>query len=532
MAKKTFTDVRIQIKRDTAVNWEKNNPILLNGEKIIVDTSAGEVREKIGDGVKTYSQLPFTDEVLRTQISTKVDKITGKGLSTNDYTTTEKEKLANIEDGANKYTHPTYTAKSSGLYKITVDGTGHVSGATTVVKADITGLGIPAQDTTYSEATTTADGLMSSEDKVKLDGIAENANNYTHPASHPASIITQTSTARFVSDAQISAWNAKASTAVVTTTTDGLMSAADKVKLDGIEKEANNYVHPSSHAATMITQDETHRFVTDSQISTWNAKASTAVVTTTANGLMSKDDKVKLDGIEEGANKYTHPTNYTAKSLGLYKVEIENTGHVKSTTAVAKADITSLGIPAQDTDTTYDLAAPASAINGNVKLNLTAGGSGSGVDSVSITGSGATTVTTNSDGVIIISSTDNNTVYTHPTTSGNKHIPSGGSSGQILRWSADGTAEWGADNNTWKANSSSSEGYVASGSGQANKVWKTDANGNPAWRDDANTTYSNATSTAAGLMSANDKIQVDKIADLITRLTDVENKLKNAVFYG
>lgn len=43
---------------------------------------------------------------------------------------------------------------------------------------------------------------------------------------------------------------------------------------------------------------------------------------------------------------------------------------------------------------------------------------------------------------------DNNTVYSHPTTSGNKHIPSGGASGQILRWSADGTATWGADNNT------------------------------------------------------------------------------------
>ena len=38
--------------------------------------------------------------------------------------------------------------------------------------------------------------------------------------------------------------------------------------------------------------------------------------------------------------------------------------------------------------------------------------------------------------------------YIHPTSSGNKHIPSGGSSGQILRWSADGTAVWGNDNNT------------------------------------------------------------------------------------
>ena len=49
--------------------------------------------------------------------------------------------------------------------------------------------------------------------------------------------------------------------------------------------------------------------------------------------------------------------------------------------------------------------------------------------------------------------------YTHPTTSGNKHIPSGGSSGQILRWSADGTAVWGADNNTTYTN------FIKSGSG-------------------------------------------------------------------
>ena len=48
----------------------------------------------------------------------------------------------------------------------------------------------------------------------------------------------------------------------------------------------------------------------------------------------------------------------------------------------------------------------------------------------------------------LIGDLDTNTVYTHPTSAGNKHIPAGGAAGQILRWSADGTAMWGADNNT------------------------------------------------------------------------------------
>ena len=52
--------------------------------------------------------------------------------------------------------------------------------------------------------------------------------------------------------------------------------------------------------------------------------------------------------------------------------------------------------------------------------------------------------------------------YVHPTGSGNKHIPSGGSAGQVLRWSADGTAVWGADKDTtytaFKAATSSAAG--------------------------------------------------------------------------
>lgn len=67
------------------------------------------------------------------------------------------------------YIHPKYTSRTSGLYKIIVDTTGHVSGAAAVVKSDITALGIPAQDTTYSNATGSTAGLMSAADKSKLD---------------------------------------------------------------------------------------------------------------------------------------------------------------------------------------------------------------------------------------------------------------------------------------------------------------------------------------------------------------------------
>ena len=184
------------------------------------------------------------------------------------------------------------------------DGTTIVpkAGDAATVSGFTVGVNVPADakftDTTYSPATGSANGLMSAADKAKLDGIEANANNYVHPDN---------SSTRHVTDAQIAEWNAKAGTDVAEADVkDGLMSKEDKAKLDGIEEGANKYVHPN---------DANTRHVTDTEKATWNAKANNTVATVIANGLMSAADKAKLDGIEEGANNYVHPSDTNTRHV-------------------------------------------------------------------------------------------------------------------------------------------------------------------------------------------------------------------------
>lgn len=97
---------------------------------------------------------------------------------------------------------------------------------------------------------------------------------------------------------KMAAWNAKADKAAATQKSDGLMSAADKRKLNTVEAHAKDVdvddtLSPVSTAAIM------NKTVT----AALNTKAGTAVATTSANGLMSAADKVKLDGVEDGATK-------------------------------------------------------------------------------------------------------------------------------------------------------------------------------------------------------------------------------------
>ncbi len=161
----------------------------------------------------------------------------------------------------------------------------------------------------------------------------------------------------------------------------------------------------------------------------WNKIKSAFVKKESGKGLSTNDFTTalmnKLNGIASGANNYVHPS-YTSRASGLYKIVVDATGHISQVAAVTKADITALGIPAQDT-TYANMTGATASVAGKAGL-------------VPAPAAGKQLSFLRGDGTWVVPT---DTKYTHPTTSGYKHIPSGGASGQILKWSADGTAVWG-----------------------------------------------------------------------------------------
>ena len=143
------------MKRDTEENWTSKNPILLDGEMIIVKTNDGKIRKKIGDGVKKFSELPYDEITIDSAISTTstnpvqnkvitlaLDGKAGTAVATTSanglMSNADKAKLDGIELGANKTTVPTALKNPNALTieigntTVTYDG----STAQTVTIAD------------------------------------------------------------------------------------------------------------------------------------------------------------------------------------------------------------------------------------------------------------------------------------------------------------------------------------------------------------------------------------------------------------
>jgi predicted NAD/FAD-binding protein len=136
-----------------------------------------------------------------------------------------------------------------------------------------------------SLATVDFSGLMSFTDKIKLDSIVLESLYYTHPLTHPATIIEQTEDYRFVTDIEKSLWNSKWTydeNAIKNVKVNSAVNADNSNTVNNLTVETavppgaiftdTIYEHPLTHPAAIIIEDATHRFVTDSEKVTWNDK--------------------------------------------------------------------------------------------------------------------------------------------------------------------------------------------------------------------------------------------------------------------
>ena len=154
-------------------------------------------------------------------------------------------------------------------------------------------------------ATASANGLMSKADKAKLDGIAAGATKVTVDSA-----LSDASANPLQNKVIAAALDGKAGTATATQSAAGLMSKADKAKLDGIKAGATKVIVDSALSDTSANPLQNKVIA-----AALDGKAGTAAATQSANGLMSKADKAKLDGIAAGATKVTVDSVVSASSV-------------------------------------------------------------------------------------------------------------------------------------------------------------------------------------------------------------------------
>ena len=217
-AAKTYTDTSVAAEAEERTQGDATT---LSSAKTYTDTSVADEAQKRGQGdaATLQSANSHADAAVASEKSAR---------ESGDRTTLESAKayvdkaIAELVDGS--------PAALDTLKELSAALGNDPNFATTVAtqigqKVDkVAGKGLSTEDYT-------------SEEKAKLAGVAAGANNYQHPATHPASVIVQDSTHRFVTDTEKSSWNNKAARDVATQISKGLMSALDKEKLDCISAQ-------------------------------------------------------------------------------------------------------------------------------------------------------------------------------------------------------------------------------------------------------------------------------------------------------
>lgn len=265
------------------------------------------------EGTDTVNIADFNDnaDILDGALAGKVDKVAGKGLSTEDYTTAEKTKLSGIAAGAQVNAVTSVAGKTGAV----------VLAAGDIASGVLAAARLPA-------ATTSAAGAMSAADKVKLDGVAAGAqvNTVTSVAGRTGAVALAKADVALGSvenypvatQAQAQAGTHAASYMTPQRTAQAIAALAPAAPVQSVNGQtgavslsaADVGADASGSAAAVQGNLNTHdanatKHITAAERTAWNAKASTAVATTSASGLMSSTDKAKLDGVAAGAQVNT-----------------------------------------------------------------------------------------------------------------------------------------------------------------------------------------------------------------------------------
>lgn len=310
-----YNDLTNKLKAGSGVTITDDNTINASVDLSGVTNSISELDSKI------------EAEISRATIaeSNKVDKIVGKGLSTNDYTTNEKNKLAGI-----------------------------ASGAEVNVQSDWNQIDINSDDYIKNKpvaATIEKDGLMSASDKSKLNKIND-VNFAFNGVDYKVDSISLKGQALNINQGTF--LNKTQEISQASTTQAGVMSSADKKKFDSVPNTVLSSISfRTGNASNLSIGAQTATYDTATGVYKSSERViGMPVVSGTQAGIMIASDKTKLDGIAEGANAYTLPAA-TSQVLGGVKIGSNITLADGGIISINKTDITTaLGYtPLESVDT-------------------------------------------------------------------------------------------------------------------------------------------------------------------------------------